>query len=285
MGIALALTVGNPSIKITKAWSGRLLQLSVVGLGAGMNLGAVFAAGSSGVVYTIIGIILTLALGMMLGKLLGTSRDLSLLLSTGTAICGGSAIAAVASSLDADDRDISLSLVTVFFLNAVALFLFPFIGHHLEMTQTQFGYWSALAIHDTSSVVGASMAYGPQALQLATVVKLARALWIVPIALVIGIWHTRDKSKTRKTKWPWFILGFLFMAALVTWVPSLRAPGDLIQNVAKRGLVLTLFLIGTNMPRGSLKDRELRRAIVQGIGLWVIVATATLAAIQLGWIH
>lgn len=285
-GIALAIFIENPYSKITKAWTSRILQISVVGLGAGMNLENVLHAGAQGFLYTAIGITFTLALGLGLGFLLRNNPTVSLLISSGTAICGGSAIAAVATTIGAREEEISVALVTVFFLNAVALFLFPPIGHLLAMSQIQFGYWSALAIHDTSSVVGASLQFGPQALETATIIKLARALWIIPLALGIGFfWKRSGHGELKKVSHPWFILGFLAAAALVTWVPALSRLGLIINGSAKHLLVLTLFLIGSNCPKSIWTKPEARRSLVQGITLWLVVASATLSSILAGWIH
>jgi uncharacterized integral membrane protein (TIGR00698 family) len=284
-GIAFAIGIGNPFAALTKKWTSRTLQISVIGLGAGMNLETVMRAGAQGALYTVIGVGLTLLLGLALGAVLRNEREVSLLVSCGTAICGGSAIAAVASSIGADEEDVSVSLVTVFFLNSVALFLFPWLGHQLQLDQRQFGFWSALAIHDTSSVVGAALQYGPQSLELATIIKLTRAVWIVPLALGIGLLWRHQPGKARKQKYPWFILGFVAVAGLVTWVPGLQAAGQLVQTGAKHLLVLTLFLIGSNVPRSSWSNPEVKRTMIQGLLLWLIVATGNLAAIRGGWIR
>src|SRR5579859_527418 len=196
VGIALALTVGNPYPLTTARVITPLLQISVVGLGAGMNLVEVGQAGLHGFFYTVIGISLTMSIGLTLGWMLRTARDTSLLVTVGTAICGGSAIAAVAPAIRAKHHEVSVALATVFFLNAVALFIFPPLGHHFGLGQRQFGVWSALAIHDTSSVVGAAMQYGARALEIATTIKLTRALWIVPVTLVIGMmWNRGSEEK------------------------------------------------------------------------------------------
>ena len=219
-----------------------------------MNLIEVGHAGVHGFFYTVIGITLTVSIGLAIGRLLGTQRDTSLLVTVGTAICGGSAIAAVAPVIRAKSDDISVALATVFFLNAVALFIFPPIGHHLHLDQAQFGIWSALAIHDTSSVVGAAMQYGSRALEIATTIKLTRALWIVPVTLIIGMAWNRgeDKSRAAKPKRPWFILGFVAAAALVTWLPALKPAGHMVFAGAQRSLVVTLFLIGSGLGRSAL---------------------------------
>jgi len=218
-----------------------------------MNLRIVIMAGLHGLGYTVLSIGFTVALGLWLARRFRVGRNTGLLVTIGTAICGGSAIAAVAPVIQAEEHDVSVALATVFLLNAVALFLFPPIGHAVGLSQDAFGLWSALAIHDTSSVVGAGLAYGPRALEVATTVKLARALWIVPVSLAIGFcWKRKDASGVAgrgKARKPWFILGFLVAAALATYVPVLHAPGQILARVAKQGLVLTLFLIGANLTR------------------------------------
>lgn len=286
LGVALALIFGNPFLDLTRKFTHRLLAISVVGMGFGMDLAVIGKVGAQGIGYTIVGIFVTLTLGYFLGKILRTDRNVSILVSVGTAICGGSAIAAVAPVIRAKSHEVSVALGTVFVLNAVALFLFPPLGHFFEMTQTQFGLWSALAIHDTSSVVGASLQYGPEALQIGTTVKLARALWIVPIAFAIGLVVSRkeEAGAAGKGKKPWFILGFILAAALVTWVPVLQPAGHVVETVAKRLLVLTLFLIGSGLTRETLRSVG-ARPFFQGVLLWIFAASATLGAIELGWIH
>lgn len=285
VGMAFALTVGNPYSTQTKKLTPLFLQISIVGLGMGMNLEVVARAGAHGFIYTCFGIAITLALGLFLGHTLKSDRDTSLLVSVGTAICGGSAIAAVAPVIQASSQSVSIALATVFCLNAIALFIFPWAGHSFGLSETQFGLWSALAVHDTSSVVGTAMQYGASALEIATTVKLARALWIVPVAIAIGHFWTRNSttSKAQKTKRPWFILGFLIAAALVTWIPLLKEPGEAISNAAKRTLVLTLFLIGSGLTRSTLKSIG-PRPFILGLSLWILVSAGTLAAILAGWI-
>jgi uncharacterized integral membrane protein (TIGR00698 family) len=284
-GIALALTVGNPYPQTTARVVTPLLQISVIGLGAGMNLVEVGRAGVHGFFYTVIGISLTMALGLTMGWLLRTERNISLLVTVGTAICGGSAIAAVAPAIRAKNYEVSVALATVFFLNAVALFIFPPLGHHFGLDQMQFGVWSALAIHDTSSVVGAAMQYGARALEIATTIKLTRALWIVPVTLVIGmLWNRGSETKgTGKAKRPWFILGFLAMAAIVTWIPSLKPSAHGVFIGAQRSLVVTLFLIGSGLSREALKAVG-RQPLIQGFLLWIVMGSGTLGAILIGWI-
>ncbi|MBC7538436.1 MAG: putative sulfate exporter family transporter [Bacteriovorax sp.] len=286
LGLALSFTVGNPFSTLTKKHTSTLLQYSVIGLGAGMNLKVVSIVGLQGIGYTVTGIAFTGLIGWLFFKLLKTSNKVSILITAGTAICGGSAIAAISPIISAEDHDISISLATVFILNAAALFIFPTIGHALSLSQHQFGLWAALAIHDTSSVVGASMQYGSDALQIATTVKLARALWIIPVSFLVAIIMRRvEKSKeSKKIKKPWFILGFILMAALVTWVPSLELTGHQIASIAKKALVVTLFFIGSGLSLNSLKEVGVK-PLVLGMGLWIIVASTTLYLIKLNIIH
>ncbi|MDR3606221.1 MAG: putative sulfate exporter family transporter [Oligoflexia bacterium] len=286
LGVAVALWAGNPYSTTTKRLTHRLLTLSVMGLGAGMNLFVVAQVGLHGIGYTVLSISAAFAIGTVLGRLLGTNRDTSLLVTVGTAICGGSAIAAVAPVLRAKHHEVSVALGIVFLLNAMALFIFPPIGHALSLSESQFGLWSALAIHDTSSVVGAALQYGPHALEVGTTVKLARALWIVPVTFLVGLAvarrpeHVKGESKPKR---PWFILGFLMMAAIVTWVPQVQFAGHWIEAAAKRLLVLTLFLIGTNLTRETLRSVGFK-PFVQGVALWLFMGVGTLFAIVEGWI-
>jgi uncharacterized integral membrane protein (TIGR00698 family) len=286
LGIAFAMTLSNPYAATSSRFVTPLLQISVVGLGAGMNLGAVAHAGMQGFLYTAIGVTLTMTVGLILGRSLGTARNTSLLVTVGTAICGGSAIAAVAPAIRAKNHEVSVALATVFFLNAVALFIFPWIGHYFGLSQSQFGIWSAIAIHDTSSVVGAAMQYGAQSLEIATTIKLTRALWIVPVTLVIGmVWNPRkNEVNAQRARRPWFILGFLAAAAFVTLIPSLKPLGHVLFIGAQRSLVLTLFLIGSGLSRSALHAVG-RRPLVQGFILWVLMGSGTLGAILLGWIR
>ena len=288
LGIAVAVAAGNPWLSRTKRLTPRLLAASVVGLGAGMNLLQMEKVGAAGVRYTVISIGLTFAAGTLLGRWARTRRDTSLLITAGTAICGGSAIAALAPTVRAGDEDVSVALGTVFVLNAVALLVFPWVGHRLSLSQAQFGLWSALAIHDTSSVVGATLQYGRGALEVGTTVKLARALWIVPLTLVAGYVRRKPDGEEGPAAGavtrPWFILGFLLAAALVTWVPALRPAGHGVEAIARRLLVLTLFLIGANLTTATIR-RVGVRPFAQGLVLWLLVAGATLGAIELGWIH
>jgi uncharacterized integral membrane protein (TIGR00698 family) len=278
-GVVLASTLGNPFENFTKKHTSTLLQLSVVGLGAGMNLKVVGIVGLHGIGYTMTGILFTGLVGFILAKILKTPFVLSTLISVGTAICGGSAIAATGPILKADNEEMSISLGVVFILNAIALFIFPVIGHALSLDQHQFGLWSALAIHDTSSVVGAAMQYGKEALELATTVKLARALWIIPVSLAFAFFM---KSKS-KIKIPYFIFGFILMAAIMTWIPILHSTGDVLSSIAKKLLVLTLFFIGSNLNVDSIKKVG-ARPLLLGFMLWIIVGSTTLLAIKMNLI-
>ena len=290
LGVLIALIFGNPYAGRTEKLSTKMLALCIVGLGAGMNLEAVAQAGMSGLFYTAISIALVLALGLLLGWLLRTQRDCSLLIAAGTAICGGSAIAALAPVIRARPHSITAALALVFVLNALALFLFPWAGKMLELSEQDFGLWSALAIHDTSSVVGAGMQYGPEALEVGTTVKLARALWIIPLVFAVQFFYRHETDaasmadgKPAKHKYPWFILGFLAMAALFTWTAPLAPAGEMITFAAQRGMVVTLFLVGANVSAASIKEAGFMPAL-QASALWAVTATLSLLAILGGWI-
>ena len=284
-GIAIAVTVGNPLAARTRVLSRKLLPAAVIGLGGAMDLPAVLRVGTRGIGYTVISIAVTLTLGILLTRGLAISRKTGLLIAAGTAICGGSAIAAAAPVLGADDQEISVALGTVFVLNSVALVVFPPVGHFFGLDQSAFGLWAALGIHDTSSVVGASMQYGPRALEIATTVKLARALWIIPLTIWLAR-ASRDESpdapRTGAAK-PWFILGFLAVAALASFVPALRPGGLLLAATARRALVLTLFLIGLGLSRKTLRAVGFR-PFLMGVALWLFLGAGTLAAIRSGLI-
>ncbi len=285
-GIALATIFGNPWQPYLRDITSRLLAYSIIGLGAGTNLGVIASVGLHGIGYTMIGITVTTALGLLLGRWMKIGGDLSLLVTIGTAICGGSAIAAVSSVLKSRSHDVAVALATVFALNTVALVIFPPIGHWLALSPHEFGLWSALAIHDTSSVVGATMQYGPEAVQTGTTVKLARALWIVPVTLACSFGQSRvkpDHEAQAKLKIPWFILGYIAAAALATWVPVLHDPGQEVATLAKRFLVMTLFLIGSGLTRQTIQNVGFK-PLVMGIILWVCAAGGTLVAILKQWI-
>lgn len=283
LGLALALGPGHPHGPRLKAATPRLLSFSVIGLGAAMDLREVGRAGLQGFGYTVVGISLTLLLGLALARLLKVREVAGTLISVGTAICGGSAIAAAGPVLHAEDEDLAVALGAVFLLNASALLLFPAVGHALHLGERPFGLWAALAIHDTSSVVGAAAGYGPTALLVATTTKLARALWIVPLTLALGARAGQGPAQPR-AKRPWFILGFLGLAALITSLPALRPGADWVSALARRALVLTLFLIGAGISRQALR-RVGPRPFLQALLLWLLVGGLTLGAILRGWIR
>jgi uncharacterized integral membrane protein (TIGR00698 family) len=289
-GVAVALTLGNPFGARTRPIAQKLLTASVIGLGAGMDLAVVGRVGLHGLGYTALGIGSALVIGTLLGRWLGVNRDTGLLVTVGTAICGGSAIAAVAPAIGAKDHDVSMALVTVFLLNAVALLVFPVVGHHLHLGQDAFGLWCALAIHDTSSVVGAASQYGERALEVATAAKLARALWIVPVTFAIAFQRARARraehgggATTAKPKRPWFIAGFLAISALVTFVPALQPAGRLVSFGAHRLLACTLLLVGLGLTRPALRSLG-ARPLVQAVLLWATLGIGTLVAVMNGWI-
>lgn len=286
LGIIFSLIFNNPFLKTTQKLSTLLLQFSVICLGAGMSLEIIGHEIMHGLIYTITGIIVLMLLGTIIGKTLKIKPNISLLITAGTAICGGSAIAAIAPVIRAKPNEISISLAIIFLLNASALFIFTPLGHYFHLTQIQFGFLSALAIHDTSSVIGAALQYGPQAVEIATTVKLTRALWIIPLAIIINfIWtYKQHQNMQTKTKFPFFIFGFIATAALVNFVPALQEPGIIIANFAKKTLVLTLFLIGSSFLRSTLKTVGIK-PFLQGILLWIMMTIITLAAILLHLIH
>ena len=279
-GLVYGLSLAHPFHIESKSLAKFLLQASVVGLGFGMNLHEVIQAGRSGFLYTAVSITAAMLLGLGLGCLIQVSKKASFLISAGTAICGGSAIAAVGPIAGANEEEMAVSLGAVFILNSVALFLFPIIGFALHMSQTQFGLWSALAIHDTSSVVGATARYGSAALAVGTTVKLARALWIVPLSLITAVIL---KSKSRIPR-PWFILFFCLAALLNTLFPTFRPVFGGLNHLGKIGLTVTLFLIGTGLNKQTL-SRVGFRPLLQGLALWVVVGASTLALILCGFIR
>jgi len=279
-GLIYGFTLTHPFQAESKRLSKFLLQASVVALGFGMNLHEVIHAGRSGFFYTAGSITFAMLLGLGLGYLIHVGKKSAFLISAGTAICGGSAIAAVGPIADANEEEMAVALGTVFILNSIALFLFPAIGYWLHMSQSQFGLWSALAIHDTSSVVGATAKYGATALSVGTTIKLARALWIVPLSFVTAI---TLKSKAR-IQWPWFILFFCLAALLNTLLPTFHAMFGGFNHVGKIGLTVTLFLIGTGLNKQTIQ-RVGARPLLQGLALWIIVGTGALALVVLNWIH
>jgi uncharacterized integral membrane protein (TIGR00698 family) len=279
-GLVYGLLLAHPYHVESKSLAKFLLQASVVGLGFGMNLHEVVQVGRSGFVYTAASITFAMLLGLGLGYLIRVSKKASFLISAGTAICGGSAIAAVGPIADANEEEMAVSLSAVFILNSVALFLFPLVGVALHLSQSQFGLWSALAIHDTSSVVGATAKYGATALAIGTTVKLARALWIVPLSIATAFLL---KSKAR-IQWPWFILFFCLAALFSTLLPTLNPVSSALSRLGRIGLTVTLFLIGTGLNKQTLKSVGVR-PLVQGLALWIVVGTCTLALILANWIH
>lgn len=279
-GLAYGLFLTHPYQLDSKRLAKFLLQASVVCLGFGMNLSEVIKVGRSGFLYTAVGISFALALGALLGRLLHVQKTQSFLISAGTAICGGSAIAALGPVTEANEEEMAVSLGTVFVLNSVALLIFPAIGAAMHLSQTQFGLWSALAIHDTSSVVGAAAKYGAVALTIGTTVKLARALWIVPVALAVAAIR-KNKSHIHL---PWFILYFCIAAVMNSYLPQLHLAYAGAYHLGKLGLAVTLFLIGTGISRQTLKEVG-ARPMIQGVLLWVVVATLSLFAIAKGFIH
>jgi len=276
LGIIFGLSVRHPYPRFSRGAARILLQVSVVALGFGMNLHEVVRAGRSGFVYTALGISFSLIAGLAIGKLLRIGGNASYLITAGTAICGGSAIAAIGPILHADDEEMAVSLGTVFILNSIALLTFPPIGNGLHLSQSQFGLWAALAIHDTSSVVGAAAKYGAQALVVGTTVKLARALWIVPLALVTA---AVKRSKT-SVPLPWFILFFCLAAMVNTYVPAFANFDRWAFNAGRLGLTATLFLIGTGISVATLKSVGWR-PLLQGVLLWIMVAAVTLYLIRM----
>ena len=279
IGLVFALLCGQAYPTFNKNVSKKLLQYSVIGLGFGMNLQASLASGKEGMLFTIISVVGTLLIGMFIGcKVLKLNRNTSYLISSGTAICGGSAIAAVGPIIKAKDTDMSMALATVFILNAIGLFLFPVLGHWLGLSQQDFGTWAAIAIHDTSSVVGAGAAYGEEALQVATTIKLTRALWIIPLALVTSVIF---RSEGKKISIPWFILFFIVAMLINTYLlADFPQIGKFIAGIARKGLIITMFFIGASLSVDVIKSVGIR-PLLQGVLLWIIISAASLAYILL----
>ena len=298
MGLVIALFVGHPLLHLNHRATQILLQVSVVGLGFGMNAASALRAGREGFLFTVVSITGTLTAGLLLGWWMKVDKKTSVLISGGTAICGGSAIAALSPVIGAGERQVSVAMGAVFILNSVALFLFPAVGHLLHLSQTQFGLWSAIAIHDTSSVVGAAGKYGSEALQIATTVKLARALWIIPVSLLAAFFFRGQRggvadgatagangtvtdgagaSGRLAIKIPWFIGFFILAILLNTWVP-MPALSQVFVGAAHAGLTLTLFLIGSGLSRQVLKNTGVR-PLLQGVIVWMLIAGGTLWAV------
>lgn len=276
-GLVFALIFPMPFPKFNKKGSKYLLQASVVGLGFGMNVVTALKSSSEGMMFTIVSVIGVMAFGILIGIWMHLNRKTAYLISSGTAICGGSAIAAVGPVLKADDHEMAVSLGVIFILNAIALFIFPPIGHYFGMTQAQFGTWAAIAIHDTSSVVGAGDAYGAEACQIATLIKCTRALWIIPLAFAT-MFIFRDK-KGSKVSIPWFI--FLFVAAMVvnTYCGIPSAVSDTIVYISKKALVVTLFFIGAGLSVGMVKKVGIRPLLL-AILLWIIIGVSSFMVVM-----
>ncbi len=285
-GALFAAILKNPLKPYTVKLVPQFLGAAIVGMGFGMNLPQVLDAGAEGILYTVVGIAAGLGLGYMLTKKLALPAKTGLLISVGTSICGGSAIAAAAPAIKAKSHDIALATGIVFLLNAVALIVYPPIGHLAGLDQTQFGIWSALAIHDTSSVVGATMQYGPRALEVGTTVKLARALWIVPVSLMLSLYYEHRRSRDgngggkRKLKLrvPWFIPGFLAAAVLVTLLPAARPAGNCLAGLSKNLMVVTLFLVGGNLSFDQIRTLGVR-PVAHGVLLWLTLSVCWFAAV------
>ena len=279
IGLSYALLCGQGHPSINKKMSKVMLQYSVVGLGFGMNLYESIASGREGMLFTIVSVVGTLIIGMLIGrKFLKIDKETSYLISSGTAICGGSAIAAVGSVIKAKPANMSVALAVIFVLNAIALFIFPSIGHIFGLTQQEFGTWAAIAIHDTSSVVGAGAAYGEEALKVATTIKLTRALWIIPLALATSLIF---KCKDRKITIPWFIFCFIAAILLNTFVlDSIPAFGAAISGLARKCLTLTMFFIGASLSTDVLRSVGVK-PLIHGILLWIVISLGSLLYIIL----
>ena len=275
LGIIIAQTITHPFSSYNSKATKYLLQFSIVGLGFGMNLFKAMEAGREGLFFTIGTIVGVLIAGYLIGRWLKIDKVTSYLISGGTAICGGSAIAAISPLVKADEKQISVALGTIFILNSVALFIFPMIGNVLHLSQLQFGFWAAIAIHDTSSVVGAASKYGKLALETATTIKLERALWIIPLAIFTAFVF---KSKGQKIKIPWFILYFVIAMTISTFFKPVQDFAPVIVFIAKKGFTLTLFLIGAGLSRKNLKTVGIK-PFMEGIMLWVIISVTSLLVI------
>ncbi len=276
MGLIVANLMGNPFVTQTAKLSKLLLQISVMGLGFGMYVFSAIKAGSQGLLFTVLTILGTLLAGYLIGQMLKVDKNTTHLVSSGTAICGGSAIAAVAPVINASREQISVALGAVFILNAIALFIFPVIVKAFDLSQVQFGMWSAIAIHDTSSVVGAASSYGPQTLEVATTIKLARALWIIPVSLVFGFIYRKQSGKG---KIPWFIGFFMLAMILNTYFTPVQFLSPYLVTLAKAGLTLTLFLIGSSLTVSQLRTVGIRPFIL-AVSLWLIISVASLGVIM-----
>lgn len=270
-GFLFTAVWGHPMPQFASKTTSWLLKASVVGIGFGMNVQEAMTVGREGFVLTVGSIFIVMTVGYLLGRGLGINRRMAHLISSGTAICGGSAIAAVAPAIEAKDEEISISLGVIFLLNSIALLIFPIMGHHLGLSQHQFGLWCAISIHDTSSVVGAAATYGEEALKVATTVKLTRALWIIPISLLSVLLF---RSKSRRVSVPWFI--FMFVGAMIlNSFLNIEPIAMNIYRLSKSMLVVTLFLIGSKISLSALKTTGLK-PIILGVGLWIIISVVSL---------
>lgn len=276
LGFVVSFFIGHPYIKHNSVAAKYLLQFSVVGLGFGMNLTEAIKVGKEGLIFTVASIFFTLIVGLIIGRYLKINKSTSTLISGGTAICGGSAIAALAPVINAKDEDISVAMACIFILNAVALLIFPVIGHQLNMSQDQFGLWSAIAIHDTSSVIGSAQKYGEEALKIATTVKLERALWIIPVSILLSV---LNKGSVKKIKIPYFILGFVGAILLAYYFPQIKPFGDIMVFTAKKALNITLFLIASGLSMSSIKKVGVK-PLVQGVLLWIFISVGSLLVIM-----
>jgi len=275
MGLMIALFIGHPYLRFNNRATQILLKISVVGLGFGMNVHSALKAGKAGILFTVVSIIGTLFFGYILGRILKIEKKTSYLISTGTAICGGSAIAAISPIIKAEEKQISIALSAIFILNSIALIVFPIIGHQLQLSQSQFGLWCAIAIHDTSSVVGAASKYGTQSLEIATTIKLARALWIIPVAFISTFLF---KNKNSKIKIPYFIGMFVLAMVLNSYIPFVRHYSHYIVSIAKGGLTLTLFLIGCGLSKKVLQSVGVM-PLLQALVLWILISLTALWAV------
>lgn len=282
LGLLVSLTIGHPFLNINSRITHILLQISVVGLGFGMNVEQAVETGKNGILFTIVSIVITLGLGIFLTRKLKVSKDSGFLISGGTAICGGSAIAALAPVIKAKDSDITVAIGTIFLLNAAALLAFPFIGRLLEMTNEQFGYWCAIAIHDTSSVVGAAKAFGQESLNIATTTKLIRALWIIPISLVTAFCYNKNSNTKSKITIPYFIFLYIVAMIIATYVPQWQSFYTDAVSFAKVGMLFTLFLIGAGLSKATIKQVGFK-PILLGIILWICISVLSASVILLGF--
>ena len=277
IGILVAIIPENPFVEKTNKWGSVLLKISIVGIGFGINLNDAVEIGTTGLLFTIGSVGLTILLAAIAGKILKIENKISYLISAGSAICGGTAIAAVSPIIKADQRQISVAMGIVFILNAVALFIFPFIGEYLNLTQDQFGYWCGIAIHDTSSVVGAASIYGKEALITATTVKLGRTLWIIPAVFITSLIF---KNPDSKKKFPFFILFFIIAIIISSYLPFIQNYTEQLVFIAKKGFTITLFFIGAGLSKKLIKSVGWR-PFAQGAIVWMIISIVALYAIMI----